>query len=69
MNLTLLILLPLLTAVVILLMRSGVQVKWSALIGASVQFVLALILFFASVIISGRETFLDDFFSTFLILI
>ena len=47
MNLTLLILLPLLTAVVILLMRSGVQVKWSALIGASVQFVLALILFFA----------------------
>ena len=47
MNLTLLILLPLLTAVVILLMRSGVQVKWSALIGASAQFILALILFFA----------------------
>ena len=47
MNLTLLILLPLLTAVVILFMRSGVQVKWSALIGASAQFILALILFFA----------------------
>ncbi len=46
MNLTLLILLPLLTAVVILLMRSSVQVKWSALIGASAQFILALILFF-----------------------
>lgn len=46
MNLTLLILLPLITVVVILLMRSDVQVKWSALIGASVQFVLSLILFF-----------------------
>jgi NADH-quinone oxidoreductase subunit M len=46
MNLTLLILLPLLTAVLILLMRSNVQVKWSALIGASAQFILALVLIF-----------------------
>jgi NADH-quinone oxidoreductase subunit M len=47
MNLTLLILLPLLTAVAILLMRNDVQVKWTALMGASAQFVLALYLLFS----------------------
>ena len=47
MNLTLLILLPLLTAVAILLMRNDAQVKWTALMGASAQFVLTLYLLFA----------------------
>ena len=47
MNLTLLILLPLLTAVAILLMRNDAQVKWTALMGASAQFVLALYLLFS----------------------
>lgn len=46
MNLSLLILLPLLTAVVILLMRSAAQVKWVALAGAALQFVLAFVLLF-----------------------
>ena len=46
MNLSLLILLPLLTAVVILLMRNAAQVKWVALAGATIQFVLAFALFF-----------------------
>ena len=47
MNLTLLILLPLLTAVAILLMRNDAQVKWTALMGASAQFVLAFYLLFS----------------------
>ncbi len=47
MNLTLLLLLPLLTAVAILLMRNATQVKWTALIGSAAQFVLAFVLLFA----------------------
>lgn len=47
MNLTLLILVPLLTAVVVLLSRNRQQVKWLSLTGAVAQFVLALLLFFA----------------------
>ncbi len=47
MNLSLLILLPLLTAVVILLMRNANQVKWVALIGSTIQFILAFVLLFA----------------------
>lgn len=47
MNLSLLILLPLLTAVAILLMRNAKQVKWVALAGATLQFVLAFALLFA----------------------
>ncbi len=46
MNLSLLILLPLLTAVVILLMRNAAQVKWVALTGAALQFILAFALLF-----------------------
>ena len=46
MNLSLLILLPLLTAIVILLMRNAAQVKWVALAGAALQFVLAFVLLF-----------------------
>ena len=46
MNLSLLILLPLLTAVVILLMRNAAQVKWVALAGSAVQLVLAFVLLF-----------------------
>jgi len=46
MNLSLLILLPLLTAVAILLMRNATQVKWVALAGASLQFALAFALLF-----------------------
>ena len=47
MNLSLFILLPLLTAVFILLMRNAIQVKWVALAGATIQFVLAFVLLFA----------------------
>ena len=47
MNLSYLILLPLLTAVVILLCRNARQVKLVALIGASLQFVLAFVLLFS----------------------
>ena len=47
MNLSLFILLPLLTAVSILLMRNATQVKWVALAGATIQFVLAFVLLFA----------------------
>lgn len=47
MNLALLILLPMLTAFVILPMRNDAQVKWAALIGSSAQFVLAFVLLFA----------------------
>jgi len=46
MNLLLLILLPLLTAVVILFMRNATQVKWMALTGATFQLVLAFVLLF-----------------------
>ena len=47
MNLTWLIWVPLITAVAILFMRRKQQVKWMALTGAAVQFVLAFILLFA----------------------
>ena len=47
MNLILLILIPLLTAVAVMLMRNATQVKWTALIGATIQFVLAFVLLFA----------------------
>ncbi len=47
MNLTLLLILPLLTAIAILLVRNAAQVKWVALAGATVQFVLSLVLLFA----------------------
>jgi NADH-quinone oxidoreductase subunit M len=47
MNLLLLILLPLATALVILLVRNAAQVKWVALAGASVQLVLAFVLLVA----------------------
>lgn len=47
MNLTLLILVPLITAIALLLMRNKQQVKWLALTGATVQLVLAFILLFA----------------------
>jgi NADH-quinone oxidoreductase subunit M len=46
MNLSLLILLPLLTAIIILLMRNAAQVKWVALAGSAVQVVLAFVLLF-----------------------
>ena len=46
MNLSLLLLLPLLTTVAILLMRNATQVKWVALIGATLQFALAFALLF-----------------------
>ena len=44
MNLSLLILLPLLTAIAILLVRNATQVKRVALSGATLQFVLAFVL-------------------------
>ncbi len=47
MNLSLLILLPLLTAVAVLLVRNAKQVKVAALAGATAQFVLAFVLLFA----------------------
>ena len=47
MNLTLLILVPLITAVAVLLMPNKQQVKWIALAGATVQLALALVLLFA----------------------
>lgn len=46
MNLSLLILLPLLTASVILLARNAAQVKWAALVGSAVQLVAAFVLLF-----------------------
>ena len=45
MNLTLLIILPLLTCLAILLMRNAAQVRWTALIGSVAQFALAFVLF------------------------
>ena len=47
MNLSLLILLPLLTAVAVLLMRNAKQVKVAALAGATAQFALAFVLLFS----------------------
>ncbi len=47
MNITLLILLPLLTAIVILLMQNATQVKWVSMMGATLQFVLAFVLLFS----------------------
>ena len=46
MNLSLLILLPLLTAVAVLLMRNAAQVRWVSLVGALAQLVLAIALLF-----------------------
>ncbi len=46
MNLTLLILVPLITAVAILFIRRKQHVKWIALTGAATQFVLAFVLLF-----------------------
>ena len=46
MNLSLLILFPLITAVIILLMRNGKQVKWVSFTGAALQLVLAFVLLF-----------------------
>lgn len=47
MNLLLLILTPLVTAVAVLLMRNATQVRWASFIGAAVQLVLAFALFVA----------------------
>ena len=47
MNLLLLILVPLITAVAILLMRSKQQVRWLALVGTAAQLILVLVLLFA----------------------
>jgi len=46
MNLLVLLLLPLLTPIAILLMRSAAQVRWTALAGAALQFILAFVLLF-----------------------
>jgi len=46
MNLSLLILLPLVTAVAILLARNTTQVKWLALAGAALQFIFSFILLY-----------------------
>src|SRR5215218_7664452 len=46
MNLLLLLLLPLLTAIAILLMRNPAQVRWMSLTGAILQFILAFALLF-----------------------
>ncbi len=47
MNLLLLILIPLFTAIAVLLMRNASQVRWVSFFGAAVQLVLSFILFFA----------------------
>ncbi|HRI24672.1 MAG TPA: NADH-quinone oxidoreductase subunit M [Ferruginibacter sp.] len=47
MNLLLLIAIPLVTAVLVLLVRNAVQVRWVSLLGATAQLVLAFVLFFA----------------------
>ncbi len=47
MNLTLLILLPLLTAIAILLVQNASQVKWVALTGSALQLVVSFVLLFA----------------------
>ncbi len=46
MNLSLLILLPLLTAILILLVRNAAQVKWVALAGSAAQLVLSFVLLY-----------------------
>jgi NADH-quinone oxidoreductase subunit M len=46
MNLSLLILLPLLSAIALLLMKNTAHVKWIALAGATLQFILAIVLLF-----------------------
>ena len=45
MNLSLLILIPLLTAIAVLFVPARQQVKWVSLIGAAIQVVFSLILF------------------------
>ena len=45
MNLSILILVPLATAVAVLLTRTKQQVKWVSLIGAAIQIILSLLLF------------------------
>jgi NADH-quinone oxidoreductase subunit M len=45
MNLSLLILIPLITIIAVLLMRNSQQVKWVSLAGASVQIIISLFLF------------------------
>ena len=45
MNLSLLLLVPLITIIAVLLMRSNQQVKWMSLAGASVQIIISLFLF------------------------
>ena len=47
MNLLLLILIPLITALSVLLVRNPIQAKWTAFIGATVQFIMAFALLFA----------------------
>ncbi len=47
MNLSLLILVPLITAIAVLLMRNQQHVKWLALLGTTVQLVLVFLLLFA----------------------
>ncbi len=47
MNLLLLILIPLLTAIAVLIMRNAQQVKCTALAGATAQFIMSFVLFFA----------------------
>ncbi|MBS1753882.1 MAG: NADH-quinone oxidoreductase subunit M [Ferruginibacter sp.] len=46
MNLSLLILIPLLTAILLLLLRNATQVKWVALAGSALQLVLAFVLLY-----------------------
>ena len=46
MNLSLLILIPLLTAILLLLVRNATQVKWVALAGSALQLVLAFVLLY-----------------------
>src|SRR6476619_5757568 len=58
MNLLLLIILPTLTALAILLMRNATQVKWIALAGSSLQFIMAfaLLLLFRNERIAGNNS-------------
>ncbi|MFI5222166.1 MAG: NuoM family protein [Bacteroidia bacterium] len=54
MNLSLLIFIPILTAIAVMFCRNGDQVKWTSFIGSAVQLVLASMLMFAY--ISARNT-------------
>lgn len=58
MNLLLLLIVPFITALTILLCRSGLQVKWTAFAGSVVQLILALLLLFAyrSEVLTGSAT-------------